>query len=129
MGHGNSDGANPRKLADTDAGHGYAANWSPDGKQIAFVVRENPRDENADQSTDALISNVYVVNVESGKLNQVTHFTEGRVETPFWSPDGNTLAFNVVVNGRMQVYIADMESGEIKSLETGSTCCPAWMRK
>jgi hypothetical protein len=33
------DASNAHKLADADAGHGYAANWSPDGKGIAFVVR------------------------------------------------------------------------------------------
>jgi len=125
----NSDSSNARKLADADAGHGYAANWSPDGKQIAFVVRENPQDENADQSSDALISNIYIVGVENGVLNQVTHFDNGRVETPFWSPGGNTLAFNGVVNGRMQMSIVDVVTGEIKHLETESTCCPAWMRK
>jgi Tol biopolymer transport system component len=116
-------------LAEADAGHGYAGNWSPDGKQIAFVVRENPEDERADQSSDALISNIYAVDVESGKLTQLTHFTEGRAETPFWSPQGNTLAFTVVINDRMEVRIADLTTGEIRSLITESTCCPAWMRK
>ena len=94
-----ADGTNARKLADADAGHGYAANWSPDGKRIAFVVRENPDDQSADRSTDALISNIYTVDVETGELTQVTNFTEGRAETPYWSPDGNTLAFQVVING------------------------------
>ena len=106
----NADGSNARKLADADAGHGYAANWSPDGKRIAFVVRENPEDEQADQSSDALISNIYIVDVESGALTQVTHLEDGRVETPFWSPDGNTLAFNVVINDRMEVRIADLDN-------------------
>jgi Tol biopolymer transport system component len=123
------DGSHARKLADADSGHGFAANWSPNGKQIAFVVRENPQDENANQNSGALISNIYVVDVESGKLNQITKFSEGRAETPLWSPDGNTLAFNVVINGRMNVSIANMLSGEIRPLETGSTCCFAWMRK
>lgn len=123
------DGSHARKLADADSGHGYAANWSPDGKRIAFVARENPQDEKANQSSDALISNIYVVDIETRKTNQITKFTEGRTETPFWSPDGNTLAFNVVINGRMNVSIASVLSGEIKPLETGSTCCPAWMRK
>jgi len=116
-------------IADVDAGHGYAANWSPDGTKIAFVMRENPEDENANQSSDTLISNIYVVDVDTGILDQITNFTEGHTETPFWSPDGNTLAFNVVINGRMQIYIADIESGEIQPLLEGSTCCPAWMRK
>jgi Tol biopolymer transport system component len=138
-----ADGANPRKLADADSGHGYAANWSPDGKQIAFVVRENPHDENADQMSAALIGNIYIVDVGTGALNQITNFDNGHVETPLWSPDGNTLAFSVVLNGRMNVSIVDVggrvgssesrdpyrDLGEIKFLETGSTCCPAWMRK
>jgi len=116
-------------LAYADAGHGYAANWSPDGRRIAFVVRENPDDTSADQSSEALISNIYIVDVESGELTQVTSFTVGRVETPVWSPDGNTLAFQVVINGRMNVSVADATTGEIEPLETESACCPAWMRK
>jgi Tol biopolymer transport system component len=124
-----ADGANARKLADADSGHGYAANWSPDGTRIAFVRRENPHDETANQSNEALISNIYIIEVESGELTQITHFENSRTETPHWSPDGNTLAFNVVTNGRMSVSIADLASGEVKPLETESACCPVWMRK
>jgi len=123
------DGSEPHKLADADAGHGYAANWSPDGTRIAFVKRENAEDESANQSSDSLISNIYLVNVAGGELTQVTHFRNGRVETPHWSPAGNTLAFTTVLNGRMEVQIADIDSGQIRSLMTESTCCPAWMRK
>ena len=123
------DGANVRKLADADAGHGFTANWSPDGTKIAYVVRENPDDENANTSSEALISNIYIIDIDSGEKIQITNFTEGHAETPHWSPLGNTLAFNIVLNGRMTVHIADIDSGEIQLLETGSTCCPAWMRK
>jgi len=125
----NSDGSQARKLAEADAGHGYAANWSPDGKRIAFVKRENQNDERADQSSEALISSIYIVDVQSRSLRRITHLETGRAETPFWSPDGNTLAFNVVINDRMEVRIADAVTGEIRSLLTESTCCPAWMRK
>jgi Tol biopolymer transport system component len=124
-----ADGMNPRKLADADAGHGYSASWSPDGKRIAFVVRENRYDEGANQSSDLLISNLHIVEVESGVITQITDFVNGRVETPFWSPDGNSLAFNVVVNDRMEVRIADLTTGEIRPLLPESTCCPAWMRE
>lgn len=124
-----TDGSNPHKLADTDAGHGYAANWSPDGKWIAFVKRENVEDQSANQSIESLISNIFLVNVQSGDLKQMTSLTNGRVETPHWSPDGNTLAFNTVLDGRMEVQIADIASGEIRSLTTEPACCPAWVRK
>jgi Tol biopolymer transport system component len=125
----NADGSKGRKLTDVDAGHGYAANWSPDEKKIAFVVRENSADERADQSGDSLISNIYTVDAESGALTQITHLENGRVETPLWSPDGNTLAFNVVINDRMDVRIADLTTGKIRPLGTESACCPAWIRK
>ena len=99
-------------LANVDAGHGYAANWSPDGTKIAYVVRENPDDENADQSSEALVSNIYVLDVVSGITSQLTNLTEGHAETPHWSPLGNILTFNLVLNGRMQVHIADIEIRE-----------------
>jgi hypothetical protein len=124
-----ADGSHAHELADADGGHGYAANWSPDGKRIAFVMRENPDDERADQSSEALISNVYIVDVGSESLAQITHLEKGWVETPVWSPDGNTLGFNVVINDRMEVRLADLSTGEIRSLVPESSCCPAWLRK
>jgi len=125
----NRDGSDARKLADADAGHGYAANWSPDGKRIAFVVRENPEDKSADQLSNSLISNLYTVDKQSGALTQITQLEEGRAETPSWSPDGNTLAFNMVINDKMEVRLADLVTGEIRSLMAESACCAAWMRK
>lgn len=125
----NADGSNSRKLADADAGHGYAANWSPDGKQIAFVKRENPEDPQADQSQESLISNIHLLDLQTGHEKPITKFTNGHVETPHWSPDGNMLAFNTVLDGRMEVQIADIASGQIRSLMTESNCCAAWMRK
>lgn len=124
-----ADGSNARKLADADAGHGYTANWSPDGTRIAFVVRENPEDERADQSSEALVSNIYVMDIDTGALTQITNFESGHAETPFWSPDGNTLTFNAVIDGRMTVSSAEVSSGEIRFLEAEPACCPAWMRK
>ena len=125
----NSDGSNPRKLADADAGHGYAANWSPDGSRIAFVARENPDDERADQASEALLSNIYIVDLQTAALTPVTHLEDARAETPSWSPDGNTLAFQVVINDRMAVHVADLSTEEIRPLMAESTCCPAWLRK
>jgi Tol biopolymer transport system component len=125
----NADGSNPRKLADADAGHGYAANWSPDGKRIAFVKRENPEDESANQIAESLISNIYTIELGNGTLTQLTHFIQGQAETPHWSPDGNTLTFNAVIDGRMNVFTLDIPTGQSRSLIPESSCCPAWIRK
>jgi hypothetical protein len=125
----NADGSAPRKLADADAGHGYAASWSPDGARLAFVVRSNPDDPDADQVVGALISNIAVMNLASGAVTQVTHFAQGRAGTPIWSPDGNTLTFDYILNGRMDVQIADLDGGTVSTLWSEPACCPVWLRR
>ena len=125
----NRDGSAARRLADADAGHGYAANWSPDGTRIAFVARENPNDASADQYMDALISNIHVVEINSGKILKATRFENGRAETPIWSLDGNSLFFQYVMDGKMEVDMTDLISGKIMPVGTESACCPSWMRK
>ena len=124
-----ADGNSARKLADADAGHGYTANWSPDGSRIAFVVRENAEDVNANESADALISNIYIVDITTNEITQVTNFSEGRAETPHWSPDGNSLFFTRVLNGRMEVQVKNLLTAEIKVILTEPACCLSWMRK
>lgn len=124
-----ADGSQARKLADADAGHGFASAWSPDGTRIAFVARGNPEDAQANQSADALVSNIYLVDVESGKPQPLTKFQNARVEAPFWSPDGNSIGFTVILDGRMQVQVVDISSGETRPVITEPACCPAWMRK
>ena len=124
-----ADGSKARKLADADAGHGYAPAWSPDGNQLAFVKRENPNDVVADQSADALVSNIYLANVQNGAVLPLTAFKDARVESPDWSPDGNQIAFTVVMNDKMSVVLADPASGETRQVLTGSVCCPAWIQK
>jgi Tol biopolymer transport system component len=133
-----ANGSNPRKLADVDAGHGYAATWSADGSRIAFVVRENAEDMNANESADALISNIYIVDISTSEITQVTNFSEGRAETPHWSPHGNSLFFTRVLNGRMEVQVKSIarvgdesyrDPAEIKALLAEPACCVSWMRK
>ena len=125
----NADGSQARKLADADAGHGYAANWSPDGKWIAFVKRENAGDQSANQSTESLISNIYLVNVQNGDLKQITSLRTDARELRTGHLTGTRWPSTQSWMVEWKCRIADIASGEIQSLTTKPACCPAWMRK
>ncbi len=124
-----ADGSNPHMLAEADAGHGFAPAWSPDGRQIAFTYRDNPQDRNADESAAALISNIHVVSVLSGKEEALTTFNGARVEGPAWQPDGDKIAFNAVLNDRMNAYVLDVSSGSLQSIDYGPSCCTVWVQR
>jgi Tol biopolymer transport system component len=127
-----ANGRNKRLLANVDAGHGYAPAWSPDSTRLAYVLRENPNDPAADQSADALVSNIYMIDVASRAVTQVTRFDGALVEAPLWSADGHYLAFAVVhgLDDTITVWIADLDSGQVTQLAgPGPLRSPAWMRK
>ncbi len=125
----NADGSSPRKLAPADAGHGFAPAWSPDGRQIAYVGRENAGDARVQQEDAALISNLYLVDLLSGRARALTPFADARVQAPVWAPAGNVVAFTAIVDGKIGVYAADVASGEIRPIDTQPACCPAWIRR
>jgi Tol biopolymer transport system component len=125
----NRDGSDLRFLASADAGHGFAPAWSPDGERLAFVGRDNPQDESADRSADALRSNIYLLDLATAGLTQVTHLQNARVEAPLWSPDGNTIGVTVVIDDKIKVYLADVFSGESRPIGPDSACCAVWIRK
>lgn len=58
--------------------------WSPDGRNIAFVLSEKPP-----------LGNVYIVDVLTGDARQLTHFQNVQVLKPIFSPDGSMVAFVV----------------------------------
>lgn len=126
-----ADGSRARPLAPADAGRGYAPAWSPDSTRIAFVGRDNPDDPAADQSAGALVSNIYLVETETGQTSRVTRFDGMLVESPVWSADGHFIAFSVVsLNDTINVWFADLVSGAVTLLESrGPACCPGWIRK
>lgn len=123
-----TDGADARQLARADAGHGYAPAWSPDGQQIAFVARDNPEDARADQSTQALLSSLHIVNVVDGEERALTGFGPARAQSAAWQPVGNNIAVAVVQNDRMTVRIINATTGQ-QQFEIDAVCCPTWLRK
>ncbi|GIK56518.1 MAG: hypothetical protein BroJett015_21810 [Chloroflexota bacterium] len=84
----------PTQLLDAiDAGHGYPPVWSPDGRSLVYVRRENPGSIRADHLAPVLRSNLMLANAVTGQTTPLTSFPDSLVYDAVWSPDGRQLAF------------------------------------
>ena len=106
-----------RKLAEADAGRGFAPVWSPDGSKIAFVGRK----------PDALTLEIY--DLKTSKLSMVPS-TPGT--QPAWAPDGSAITFsdapqNNPGSDTINVWFYEISSGQVSKL-VGGACCAGWIR-
>ncbi len=82
-----------------------AGDWSPDGKEFAFVVY-------AEGNNEIAILNTRSTNVERRiKLPGI-----GAVSHVSWSPDGTNLVFSGQSGGISDLYLLDLKAGTIKQL-------------
>ena len=79
---------------------------SPDGKQIVYVRRF------ADPMTDRRYSNLWIINAEGTDHRPLT--TGNRNDSsPRWSPDGTRIAYLSDADGKPQIYVRWMDSGQV----------------
>jgi len=100
-----ADGSNLRPLGRDDT-YDFDPAWSPDGKTIAFARRENPPDDLAPIfDPTALVSSLYLLDVESGK-ERLLLSSEGKFAhwDPEWLPDGSGLVFLSDRGGEANLY-------------------------
>jgi TolB protein len=110
----NTDGSNLRRVTD-HPGEDFDPDWMPDGR-LVFAS-----DRDGDQ-------NIWMLDLESGALEQLTHYDGGRTGGPTPSADGHRIAFSSDRMFSWQVYVLDGRSGAIERL-TGplpGRCNPAW---
>jgi len=81
--------------------------FSPDGRRIAFSAL-----------SDAL-TDIYLIDVESGTLTNVTKDTFADY-SPTFAPDGRTLIYTARISGNDKLFQVDIESGEKKQLTFGT---------
>lgn len=104
------------KLLSSAPGPNSAAQWSPDGKNIALSMRGEKGE-----------LDLYLLDPSSGKATPLTRTPY--VETsPSWSPDGKKIAFVSDRTGSPQIYLLDLATKAITPLTRfGSyNCSPRW---
>ncbi len=82
-----ADGGTPRQITSGAYNHGGTPSWTPDGESLVFSA--NRRE---DWQYDPLDSEVYVISVAEGSLQQLTD-RRGPDDSPIVSPDGRSVAY------------------------------------
>ncbi|MEO0249901.1 MAG: S9 family peptidase [candidate division WOR-3 bacterium] len=147
-----ADGGEARPLTKLEEGSLEEIVWSPDGKKIAFVYRETApewREEAVKERKEKGLSNpprvikrafyrldgdgyfvdqryhLYVVEVSTGALTQLTDGNLHSEYSPTWSPDGKFLAF---ISNRQpepdrepdmeDIWLIPASGGDLRKVET-----------
>src|SRR5579872_5642496 len=85
--------------------------FSPDGKRIAFTVREGPNGRTQQR-------HIWVYDTSKGEARQWTFSAKSEHE-PRWSPDGTQLAFLSDRETESQIWLMPVDGGEATQLTTG----------
>ncbi|UCC71097.1 MAG: PD40 domain-containing protein [Gemmatimonadota bacterium] len=93
--------------------------WSPDGAKIAFVTDRFGTDL---RSLDWGSYRLALIDVETGEIEPLPDFPEGKNINPQWSADGSSLYFLSDQSGITNIYrisIPDGELYQVTNLRTG----------
>jgi TolB protein len=96
------EGGNIIRFADYP-GTFTAPAYSPDGKQVAFVLTRNGN------------SDIYIADREGKNLQRLTN-NPGIDTGPCWAPNGREIVFSSDRSGSPQIYIMDAEGGNVRRL-------------
>ena len=83
-------------LTHTPGIHEREAQWSPDGKQVAYISDEGGEDA------------IWIRDAEGAHAKALTHDTQGRLNAPTWAPDGAHLAF---VDSESRIFVVSSSGG------------------
>ena len=110
-----ADGTNLQNLTN-NAARDEEPEWSPDGRQIAFVSN---RVGNGNGS-------IYLMNSDGSAVQALTTNELNSESQPLWSPDGSRVAFlgSIKVDPapgglRFDVYVIDADGNNLRNLTTG----------
>ncbi|RKZ96804.1 MAG: Tol-Pal system protein TolB, partial [Gammaproteobacteria bacterium] len=81
-----------------------APSWSPDGKKLALTLSKAGNSE------------IYVLELATGKLSRVTHNSQAIDTEAVWLPNNKELVFTSDRGGRPQIYKVSADGGRAKRL-------------
>src|SRR5262249_13801398 len=81
---------------DKDAQWALSPQWSPDGKQIAFVSNHEGNPE------------IYVINADGADQKRLTNDPHSDI-SPSWSPDGKHITFDSDRSGNYDIYVMNAD--------------------
>ncbi len=104
-----------KKIPVATKGTSFGADFSPDGRRLAFC---STMDGNAE---------IYVASAEGKNIKRLT-YNEAIDTAPSWSPTGREIAFVSDRSGSPQIYIMDAEGSNVRRVSFGGTYhdSPAW---
>jgi WD40 repeat protein len=98
------------KSAEYESFHTYQSglSWSPDSKDIAFVSKSNGSDR------------LNIIDVDSKDVSKKFKFEFDLITSPDYSPDGRRIIFSAVDDGRSDLYLTDVRTGQLTRLTDDS---------
>jgi dipeptidyl aminopeptidase/acylaminoacyl peptidase len=93
-------------------GYDTEPRFSPDGRFIAWLSMERDGYE-ADRNR------LFSKDLGSGETRELTVDFDQDVHGPAWSPDGSTIYFTSDIRGTVQLYAAELGSGQIRKITDG----------
>lgn len=109
-----ADGFNPRTIVSSHKPV-MSPNWSPNGRQLAYVSYETGRPV------------VYVQDLASGSKRAISDPKRSSI-SPSWSPDGRSIAMSVSNRGDYDIYVASSQGGGLRQVTRarGIDAEPEW---
>jgi dipeptidyl aminopeptidase/acylaminoacyl peptidase len=107
-------GSKPQRLLSTWSPNHQHLEWSPDGRQLAFLIGSEPK-YNA-----YIMDQLAVAEVPSGKIRSLTETLDRAVITPHFSTDGRAIQFAVEDDGVQYAAQVSLVNGAVERLEGAS---------
>lgn len=106
-------GATPRRLTSSTTDEGGRLAWSPDGRQIAFIVGDEVKFSAYDQAKLAVIP------AAGGKGRILTDALDRPVSSGWWSADGSSLFFTITDDRAQHLGRISVTDGRVERLVEG----------